>query len=143
MMLDAALYVTRLINNARTLRSVRSALSLDYAMTQAPSQSGACFVVPMRDWATGPQGIGVGRTHNAQTGILILVSDADPSGSGSLTRLAEHRTDIESAIERWVPAAGWSPTLWQEGRLAAIGDGRIWWLDIYQTQTGRSITANP
>lgn len=45
-MLDCTLYVERLSTQTTVLRSVRSALSLDWAMTQAPALSGACFVLP-------------------------------------------------------------------------------------------------
>ncbi|MGB0695369.1 MAG: phage tail terminator protein [Rhodospirillaceae bacterium] len=136
----AALVQARLKERVPDLKAVQLQLDLDRVAKQVNCP--AVFVALLAE-----QGEGRGRSinDNRQTVeervavSLVLSSANDPSGSrveAELNRL--RKQSIHPALIGWQPSPERGAVFFGTGSLVDLGDGQVWWQDIFRVSEHRS-----
>lgn len=114
---------------------IGGAAGLDIAVDTAPTTPVA-YVLPLAESADPGYLVGV---HAQQVklafGVLIAVQNvSDARGGAAQSELALRRQQVRTALAGWtLPTDPDATVSFAEGRLLQFENGRLWWMDTYET----------
>lgn len=124
---------------------VSGAAALDAAIDAAPTAPVA-YVLPLAESAEPGYLAGI---HAQQLqlafGVLIAVQNvSDARGGAAQTDLAVRRQQVRTALAGWtLPTDPDATVAFSRGQLLQFEQGRLWWMDIYETVTQIWATPQP
>ena len=137
--MDLQFVIARLKAQLPTIRQLGGVADLDAAINGSVSVP-AVFVMPQAEGAelTAPMTGVVRQSFTPSWGVIQVISNRrDAAGASALTELAPLRQAVRQALVGWVPdATTGEPVYATGGRLLRMdGDGRLWWIDTFETKT--------
>lgn len=118
------------------LLTVEGALDLAALINAGQVKAPAAFVLPIAERAD-PAALANQHRQRVfgQVGVaLALKAPNNATGRDAAAAVRTLRTTVMTALLGWPPATGFLGLAFAKGTLAALKNGTVWWLDVYQSE---------
>ena len=134
--LDLAQVVARLQAQVAALKKVGTAVDLGSAQEDLKNKLPACYVVPFAEVALGNAlENAVSQQVNEDFSVVYAISNLrDVRGEAASADLRPIRGSVQTALLGWTyDANAYDPFIFVRGRLLALTNPVLWWIDTYRT----------